>query len=174
MGNGLAIEEVRNFVNRLSQKYSKQVKLYLIGGSALCFFGSPRRTVDIDCVIDSATKEFKDTIVAVANELQVEVEIIPIAEFIPLPLNAAARHHHVEKFGSIEVFIFDPYSIALSKLSRGFDTDIQDVLFLLQRGIITIDILTKFTEEVIPVAWEYDIDPDELKTHLDVVKNLYR
>ena len=172
MGNSLAIEEIRNFLNRLGQQYPQPVKLYLLGGSALCFLGSPRRTVDIDCVVELSTKEFKDTIDVVANELHVEVEIIPIDEFIPLPSNATARHHNVEKFGSIEVYIFDPYSIALSKLARGFDTDIQDVLFLLRRGIIEIGILTQFVEEAIPAAWDYDIDPNELRTHLDVVKNL--
>ncbi len=173
MGNGLATVEIRNFLNRLGQQYAQPVKLYLLGGSALCFLGSPRRTVDIDCVVDFSTKEFKDTVDAVANELQVEVEIIPIDEFIPLPPDTAARHQIVEKFGSIEVFIFDPYSIALSKLARGFDTDIQDVIFLLRRGIIEIGILTKFVEDSIPVAWDYDIDPNELRIHLDVVKNLY-
>jgi len=124
--------------------------------------------------VELATKEFEDTLEAVANELQVEIEIIPIAEFIPLPPNTTARHQHVEKFGSIEVFIFDPYSIALSKLARGFETDIQDVLFLLQHNIIKLDILTKFVENVIPVAWDYDIDPHDMETYLDVVKNLYR
>ena len=173
MGNGLATEEIRNFLNRLGQQYPQPVKLYLLGGSALCFLGSPRRTVDIGCVVELSTKEFKDTVDVVANELHVEVEIIPIDEFIPLPSNATARHHNVEKFGSIEVYIFDPYSIALSKLARGFDTDIQDVLFLLQQSIIEIGILTKFVKDAIPVAWDYDIDPNELRTHLEVVKNLY-
>lgn len=67
MGNGLATEEIRNFLNHLSQIYTQPVKLYLLGGSALCFLGSPRRTVDIDCVVDNSTKEFKDTVEAVAN-----------------------------------------------------------------------------------------------------------
>jgi hypothetical protein len=79
----------------------------------------------------------------------------------------------VEKFGSIEVYIFDPYSIALSKLARGFDTDIQDILFLLRQGIIEINILTQFLEETIPAAWDYGIDPNELRTHLDVVKKIF-
>ena len=80
----------------------------------------------------------------------------------------------MEKFGRIEVYIYDPYSIALSKIARDFDTDIQDVLFLLQHGIIKLDTLTKFVQNAIPLAWDYDIDPNELKTYLDVVKNLYQ
>ena len=73
----------------------------------------------------------------------------------------------------IEVFIYDPYSIALSKLARGFDADIHDVLFLLQTGIIEIDILSKFVEDSLPMAWDYDIDPNKLGNYLEVVKNLY-
>jgi hypothetical protein len=174
VGNGLASEEIHNFLNRLSQQYSQPVKLYLLGGSALCILGSPRRTADIDFFLESSSKIFENTIEAVANELHVEIEIIPIDEFIPLPPNTAARHYPMEKFGSIEVFIFDPYSIALSKVARGFDTDIQDVLFLLQQGIIEIEILAKFVENAVPVAWDYDIDPNELKTHLDLVKKLHQ
>lgn len=172
MGNGLATEEIRNFLHRLSQQYSQPVKLYLLGGSALCFLGNPRRTVDIDCVVEFSTNEFMNTVEAVAADLQVEVEIISIDEFIPLPSNTTARHYSLEKFGSIEVFIYDPYSIALSNLARGFDTDIQDVLFLLQHDIIEIGTLAKFVEDTIPVAWDYDIDPNDLRTYFDVVKNL--
>ncbi len=173
MGFGLAIDEIRDFLKQLSLQYSQPIKLYLLGGSALSFFGSPRRTVDIDCVVDVSSKEFESTVEAVANELKLEVEIIRIDEFIPLPPDTEKRHHNLDKFGSIEVFIFDPYSIALSKLARGFETDIQDVLFLLQQDIIDIGILTKFVEDALPVAWDYDIDPNELRTHLNVVKNLY-
>jgi hypothetical protein len=60
----------------------------------------------------------------------------------------------------------------LSKLARGFETDIQDVLFLLRQGIIEIGLLAKFVEDAVPVAWDYDIDPNELKGHLNVVRNL--
>ena len=77
------------------------------------------------------------------------------------------------QFGNIEVFVFDPYSIALSKLARGFDADIQDVLFLLQRDIIMLNELIQVVEDAIPVAWNYDIDPKELMNYLGVVKNLY-
>ena len=101
-----------------------------------------------------------------------EVEIIPIDEFIPMPSNATARHQVLEKFGDIDVYIFDPYSIALRKLARGFDTDIQDILFLLWQGIIEFDIFEKFAEEAKPAAWDYDIDPDDLTTHLEVVRKL--
>ena len=173
MGNDLTTADIRNFLYHLGQRYSHPVKLFLLGGSALSFLGSPRRTMDIDCDVDITTEEFENTVETVANELHVEVEIISFDEFIPLPANNEARHRYLENFGFIEVFIFDPYSIALSKVARGFDTDIQDVLFLLRQRIIDIDTLSEFVEEAIPIAWDYDIDPDEMKTYFNVLMNQY-
>ena len=124
MGQGLATEEIRRFLGQLSRAYVEPVKLYLLGGSALCFLGSPRRTMDIDCITDVATQEFELTVQSVAQELKLEVELVPIDKFIPVPDAAQSRHQYVEQFGNVQVFVFDPYSIALSKLARGFETDI--------------------------------------------------
>ena len=173
MGHDLATEEIQDFLNQLSKQYTQPFKLYLLGGSALCFLGSPRRTVDIDFFVETSSVEFENIVEAVARELQLEIEVIAIDEFIPLPADTTTRHRALGNYGSIEVFIFDPFSIALSKLARGFESDVQDVLFLLQIGIIEIDVLTKFVEDSLPVAWDYDIDPFELRNHLEVVRNLY-
>ena len=174
MVQGLAATEIRQFLERLSEEYTKPVKVYLLGGSALCFLGSPRRTVDIDCTADVTTEEFELTVEAVAQELKLEIEIIPIEEFIPLPAAAQSRHKSVGQFGNLQVYVFDPYSIALSKLARGFDADIQDVLFLLQSEIINLGDLSRVVEEALPRAWDYDIDPKEMSNYLEVVKILYQ
>jgi hypothetical protein len=172
MEQSLATQEIRNFLDRLGRHYPQPVKLYLLGGSALCFLGNPRRTVDIDCSVDRPTEEFQEMVEAVANGMQVEVEIIPIDAFIPLPPYAKERHQNIGRFGSIEAYIFDPYSIAISKIARGFETDIQDVLFLLNQGIIELEILSKFLDDSYPLAWDYDIDPNDLRTHFEVVETL--
>ena len=54
-----------------------------------------------------------------------------------------------------------------------FETDIQDVLFLLHQGLIDLDKLSRYVKESIPTAWDYDIDPNEMKDHLCVVKQLF-
>jgi len=38
--------------------------------------------------------------------------------------------------GNLEVFDFDPYSQALSKLERGFDLDLQDVASMVETGLV--------------------------------------
>ena len=173
MEHSLAREEIRNFLNQLGEYYPKKIDVFLLGGSALCFLGSPRRTVDIDCLVDPKSADLLESVEKIAAQLHIEVEIIPIDAFIPLPQNSEDRHQFVGNFGNIEVFIFDPYSIAISKIARGFDTDIQDILFLLNQGVIELDKLTLFVEDALPTAWDYDIDPNEMRTHFGVLKELY-
>lgn len=173
MGSSLATDEIHHFLEKLSMQYSQPATLYLLGGSALCFLGNPRRTIDIDCAIENPPEGFNKAVESVAHELHLEVEIISLEEFIPLPSEAQKRHQPVGKFGNLEVYVFDPYSIALSKIARGFDTDIQDVIFLLQNNVILLKKLTQFVSEAIPVAWDYDIDPKDLEKHLEVVRSLF-
>lgn len=174
MGQGLATDDILKFFERLSKQYPHPTSLYLLGGGALCLLGSPRRTVDIDFTTKEPSNEFKKIVELVAQELRLEVEIIPIEEFIPLPVEAATRHKVVDQFGDLKVFVFDPYTIAISKLARGLDTDIQDVLFLLQNKFVELNRLILFVENAMPAAWEFDIDPKEMKTHLDIVKRLHK
>ena len=92
MGHDLASEEIQAFLNQLSKQYTQPVKIYLLGGSALCFLGSPRRTVDIDLFVEDPSNEFQSIVEAVAQELQLEIEVIAIDEFIPLPADTTTRH----------------------------------------------------------------------------------
>jgi hypothetical protein len=172
MGGNLARTEIEEFLEKLSDHYHHPAKLYLLGGGALCFLGSLRRTLDIDCTTEHPTEDFNDVLESVADSLHLDVELVSINEFIPLPKEPEARHKLINRYGSIDVYVFDPYSIALSKLARGFDTDIQDVVFLLNQEIIELDPLSKFVEDALPEAWNYDIDPKELLKSLEIVLGL--
>ncbi len=130
--DSLAVQEVQNFLKHLGAVYDTPTTLYLIGGGALCLLGNPRRTLDLDfaLTLSEETEELMDAMNSVADKLRIELEVITIEEFIPLPENAHSRHEYVGQFGQIEVYVFDPYTIALSKLARGFEADIQNILFL--------------------------------------------
>ncbi len=138
--------------------------LFLIGGGALCLLGNPRRTMDIDfsLTISETTQALFGAMMTVADNMRIELEVITIEDFMPVPADASLRHQFIGQFGPIEVYIFDPYTIALSKLARGLETDIQDVLFLLENELIELEQLVILVEEAIPIAWEYDVDPDDL------------
>jgi len=169
----LAADEIRNFFLKLSQRYHYHARIYILGGGALCLLGNPRRTVDIDYTLeetDEHLEELKRAIDDLAREEQLDLEAVPIQEFIPLPPGAGTRHLRMYQIGSLEIYVFDPYSIALSKLGRGFETDLQDVLYLLEKGIINLAELAGFVENAKDNAWDYDINPEELQLRLNEIR----
>ena len=99
------------------------------------------------------------------------VEPVALDRFIPLPEGSDQRNIRIGQFGNLEVYVADPYSIALSKLDRGFDTDLDDIVFLIQRGLIDLLALERITQNSLPRARQFDIDPDEMLAHLQTVRN---
>ena len=89
------------------------------------------------------------TIQKLIERLQVNIEFAAPGDFIPLPLQWEAHAQFVGRYGTIDVFYFDFYSIALSKIERGNNRDIADVKLLMQHGIITPDELDNAYQEVL-------------------------
>lgn len=81
--------------------------------------------------------------------MQINIEFAAPGDFIPLPLQWETHAQFVGRYGSIDVFYFDFYSIALSKIERGNNRDIADVKLLIQHGLITLDELDKAYQEVL-------------------------
>ena len=68
---------------------------------------------------------------------------------MPLPSQWEAHAQYVGRYGGIDVFYFDFYSIALSKIERGNSRDIADVRLLVQEKIITLQELDASYQEVL-------------------------
>ena len=61
--------------------------------------------------------------------------------------------------------LFDLYSIALSKIARGFEADFEDVVFMLRERLIEFDELKRFFELILPRAPQADIVPHEFRAY---------
>ncbi len=140
----------------------------------MILLGHHRTTLDIDYVGDDLTRtEFQRTIDRVANYLHVHADAVPIGRFVPVPADASSRRVFIARYGSVEVFVIDPYVIALSKLDRGLDTDIADIVFLGVAGWVDLDRLAELVKSVEPAAAAYDLDPSAMRRHLvDVRKGI--
>lgn len=124
--------EIQSVLQALGKRVPPSSRLVLVGGSALALLGSPRLTIDIDFIGDDIhPNELHRSIIQIAKELKIHVEPVPIERFIPLPEGSDKRSVHIGQFGNLDVHVADPYSIALSKLDRGFDTDFDDMIFLI-------------------------------------------
>ena len=163
-------QAIQDFLQQLGARYPKPATLHLLGGSALILLGSSRETLDIDYVGDDLQKDnFQLVIEEVANELGLDTEPVPIERFVPLPEGNEQRGIHIGQFGNVDVFIFDPYSIALSKLDRGSDRDLDDIVFLIQHNQISAVELEHILADALPQAGKFDFNPDIL-AHLQELK----
>jgi len=136
----------------------------------LALLGSPRLTVDIDSVGDDVhPSQLHQSIVELAKELKVDAEPVPLDRFIPLPEGSGERNIRIGQFGNLEIYVADPYSIALSKLDRGFDTDFDDIIFLIQQNLVSSNELERILSDALPYAKKYDLDPD-IHEHLKELK----
>lgn len=163
--------QIQSILEMLGKRAPASSRLFLLGGSALILLGSPRPTIDIDFIGDEVSpSEFDRAIMQAAKELKIFIEPVPIERFIPLPAGSDGRKIRIGKYGNMEVFVADPYSIAISKLERGFDTDIDDILFLIQNQHVDLKELERMSQTVLQRAREFDIDTEEFLAHLDVVR----
>ena len=166
----IAVSQIRALLTEIGQRYQQPATLLLLGGSALCLLGSPRPTLDIDYVGHDLHKNALQAVIEqVAQEMQLEVEAVPIDEFVPLPDDAQQRRLAVGQFGSIEVCILDPYTIALSKIDRGFDTDIEDILFLIRQGLVMFEQLEIVVNTAVVRAQEFNLNSTAMRDHLQAV-----
>jgi hypothetical protein len=149
----------------LGERLPSTFPLVLVGGSALALPGSPRPTIDIDFVGDDVKpNKLHQAIMQIGKELNIDVEPVPIERFVPLPEGSDKRRIYVGQFGNLNVYVADPYSIALSKLDRGFDTDIDDIIFY-----VVLDELERITIKALSHARKFDLHP-EIREHLQELK----
>ena len=163
--------QIQSILQTMGERIPTPSRLTLIGGGALALLGSPRLTIDLDFIGDDLSPSPLDkAIMQVAKDLNIYAEPVPLERFIPLPAGSSERAIFIGKFGNLEVYVADPYSIAFSKLERGFDTDLEDIVFLVQRGFIELVELERMTEQSLLRAREFDLNVTDMLAHLQTVR----
>jgi len=107
------------------------------------------------------------------QQLNINVEFASPGDFIPLPCNWQSLSQFVGRYGNIDVFYFDFYSIALSKIDRGNIRDLQDVALLLQQQVITLPELDRAAQEVAAQMGKGNykrLDPNAFLAHYQALR----
>lgn len=170
MGRNMNEREIITFLQRLSERVTKPSEIHVLGGSALVLLGGSRPTIDLDFVGDDLNiSEFQRMIHLVADEMGVEVEPVSMIQFIPMPKESEERNIRIGQFGNLEVYVLDPYAIAISKLDRGFDSDIEDIVFLIQNGFVAYELLESMMETALQQSGKFDLNPASMRKNIKTV-----
>lgn len=145
--------EIERFLHELGHRFHHAGRVYLVGGTTLVLEGLRTESLDIDIVwrVDPQhDSEFVRVVRELMGELRLNIEEASPEHFIPLPAGHFDRCQFVGRYGNLDVFHYDVYSTALSKIARGTDEDLADVLQLLEQAYLAWDKLENFFYEILP------------------------
>jgi hypothetical protein len=159
---------LRAFLEELSRAAREPTRLYLTGGASQLLRGLRDATLDIDLTFEPESDELLRSMVGLKETLNVNVEIVSPAHFVPPLPGWRVRCEFVLQIGKLAVFHFDPYTQALSKLERGHARDMQDVDDLVREGIVDPARLRALFVEAQSELFRYPaIDPSSLSAAVD-------
>lgn len=173
----VTVQKLTKLAEEAGGQIESPLRMFLLGGSAMLLLGSLRATTDVDVDLDTGLGDMAHArfiLETLADGLKLDLEFVPLAEFVPLPEGFENRHRHVGWYGNVELLVFDPYSLAMSKIARGFETDIEDVLFMLRQTVIEFSRLRDMYLAVLPRSWDADVDPAEFRQYFGELERRLR
>jgi len=151
---GVNRERISLLLREVGQRYHQPARLHLVGGTSLVFEGYRELTLDVDLTIEVSVDDHSQlvrTLQEIMLALDINIEEASPGDFIPLPAGYAERHEFIGRFGQVDVFHFDWYSNALSKIERGRQQDLKDVVAMLQHERIEWSRLDSMFHEILPL-----------------------
>jgi hypothetical protein len=169
-------ERIERFLVRLGSMVHEPGRLYLVGGTTMVYEGFRATTVDIHVLVEADTPgAIIAAIRSLKDVLDMNVEFASPRDFIPLPAGWRERSIYVGRYAALDVFHFDLYSMALSKIERGTERDFQDVVALVSSGRLDPAELDTAFHEILPrIATEGlgSMDPDVFAEHYRYLRAL--
>src|SRR3954467_988489 len=161
-------ERVRRLAAELGRAVPAGTKMYLTGGATAVLEGWRESTVDIDVRFEPDSDAALRKIAALKEELAVNVELASPLDFLPELPGWRERSRFRFRERNLEVFDFDLYSQALSKLQRGFELDLEDVHNMVLSGRIDPGRLRELFEIVEPELFRFPaVDPVGLRRAIE-------
>ena len=142
-------QEIEQFLIQVGRT-RQSGRLYLTGGAALVHCGiRPGQTLDIDIQITIDPTNLTAQIAQLKQRMNINIEFASPGDFIPLPAQWEARSQFIKRYDQVDVFYFDWYSIALSKMQRANRQDVVDVQLLVRQGFVDIGELDLLYQDVL-------------------------
>ena len=142
-------KRLQAFLERLNMALDQPGQFFclaiLLHGEAL-----KQESADIDLQIVETDDPIPllDAIAQAGDFIETRVDVMRLAQEMPLPEGYEERAEPAADFGKLTVYHFDPYSIALTKLARSATKDINDIEAMLRSGLIDCERLHNHFESV--------------------------
>jgi hypothetical protein len=161
-------ERIKRLARELGRAVAPGTRMYLTGGATAVLEGWRESTVDIDVRFEPDADAALSRIRDLKEELAVNVELASPLDFLPPLPDWRERSRFRFREGNLEVFDFDPYSQALSKLERGFALDLEDVRSMVDSGQVDPPKLLALFGEIEAELYKFPaVDPNALEAAVE-------
>lgn len=161
-------DRIRALARALGRVVTPGTRMYLTGGATAVLEGWRESTVDVDVRFEPDSDAALSRIRDLKEELALNVELASPLDFLPPLEGWRERCRFRFREGNLEVFDFDPYSQALSKLERGFDLDMDDVRQMVRSGQVDPGMLLELLEGIEPELFRFPaVDPAALRATVE-------
>jgi hypothetical protein len=156
---------IRAFLHQLNKAFNKPGRLYLTGETSQVVAGWRRWTERLEMASQLALEDedaFRDTVDRLAAEIEVEVLDESPGDVIPLPTGHEARMRPVKESPGdpLQVYHFDPYSVAFRLIARGDEPDYRAVIAYLEHGWLQVDEMNRLLTGLLPQFTSETIQQD--------------
>ncbi len=157
-------ERIGRLARELGRVVPPGTRMYLTGGATAVLEGWRESTVDVDVRFEPDADAALERIRDLKEELGLNVELASPLDFLPPLPGWEERSRFRLREGNLEVFDFDPYSQALSKLERGLALDLDDVRNMVESGQVDPARLRTLFESIESDLYRFPaVDPPSLK-----------
>jgi hypothetical protein len=161
-------ERVRRLAAELGRVVPPGTRMYLTGGATAVLEGWRASTVDIDVRFEPDSDEPLRRISDLKEEMAVNVELASPLDFLPELPGWRERSRFRFREANLEVFDFDLYSQALSKLERRFPLDLEDVANMIESEEIEPRKLLELFEGIEKELFRFPaVSPRALRTSVE-------
>lgn len=161
-------QRIRDLARELGKTVAPETRMYLTGGATAVLEGWRESTVDVDVRFEPDSDSALVRISELKEKLSVNVELASPLDFLPALDGWQDRSRFRFREGNLEVFDFDPYSQALSKLERGFELDLEDVANMVKSEQVEPRKLLELFEGIESELFRFPaIDPGRLRASVE-------
>ncbi|HBE59866.1 MAG TPA: hypothetical protein DEG17_01855 [Cyanobacteria bacterium UBA11149] len=159
-------------IERLMQVLGREAQgsgsIYFTGGASALLIGWRSSTVDVDIRLDPEPPGIFQAIAKLKQELNINIELASPQDFLPPLPGWRERSVFIGKRGQILFYHYDFTAQALSKLSRGFDRDINDVQAMYEQKLFSLKELQDCFEAIAPELIRFpSLNPDVIRTRVE-------
>jgi hypothetical protein len=161
-------QKIEKLMKALGREARGSGCIYFTGGASALLMGWRASTVDIDIRLDPEPPGVFQAISKLKQELDINIELASPQDFLPPLPGWRDRSIFIGRQGDISFYHYDFTAQALSKISRGYNRDIDDVQAMYEQKLFSLEELWDCFEVIAPELIRFpSLDSDRLRNRIE-------